>query len=641
MQLPAGIVHRSQSVLVQVISLQKVALEALSLVKGLRNLSTPIGRLPGDLLEQIFAMRASERDLLTATCVCRRWREILVSSPRLWVNLRCEDTAQTLQYLARSNPAPIYVAADFYSDIQAVFALKPATDRFGSLKLRLESQDLLQAFHRLTTPALALEHLEIHAASHLGAGQPFPPSIPVTFLGGFTPALRSLHLGGINSTLNFSVFPALTRLTLVTNSNVFHMSELFRVFASAKLLEEVTVQLNGPTTPIPGSQNVVQLPKMQKLSFSNTVGKFPERLLSLLFMPFVEEIKLDISLPGGDARTMRDFLPAQLRNFPHLLGVDDLKLAVPHAHCNIRFSGPAGVVSVHASRRGSRRQNDDFQSHWLGSLEPMSITGVKSLALCNYHPEKPLDQCPVLESLQSIDRLRSLVVERCNNAILIKTLSPTTKGSILFPYLESLTLQLITKPTTIFPDLVGMARSRSRSGSPLSKVTSDQYTTFCCSDVDALRRHVGCVQLNTEADHPPSKPIHPIPHKSFPVSILFVWDLLIESSVADPCFVFFFRTRSPHAVRPRDICPLRPPQAQTEEETLSQISLPRADEDDTPRSAPLLPYIYHKVGITTPDHDNISLPGLCFFCGDVSTVLCMVPDVWHFFSSSFLWSVSL
>ena len=37
-------------------------------------------------------------------------------------------------------------------------------------------------------------------------------------------------------------------------------------------------------------------------------------------------------------------------------------------------------------------------------------------------------------------------------------------------------------------------------GCPLSKVSSDQYTTFRRSDVDALRRYVNCVELNTRVD---------------------------------------------------------------------------------------------------------------------------------------------
>ena len=528
MELAVKIDDRLSSSLIQVISLQKEASDVLSLVQGLRNLSSPVGRLPGEVLEQILRMRALERDLLTASHVCRYWRDILVSSPRLWTKFQCVDVARTLQYLARSEPVPINVVADFDSDIQALIALKSATDRFGSLTLRLPPFDLLQVFHHFATPAPALERLEVSATPHRGDGPAFRPTIPAAFLGGSTPALKSLHLNGINTKLNFSEFPALTRLTLTTNVQVFDMSEMFRVFATARLLEEVSVQFSGPTTPIPESQRAIRLPCMKRLSFSNTVGEFPKRLLYLLVMPSVEEVKLDISLHGEDTRTIRDFLPARLRNFPHLLKVDSLKLDVPHAHCNIQFGGPSGVVSIHALRSGSREQNDGFQSHWLSSLGPMSITDVKDLTLRSYHPEEDsLDQCPVYKSLQTLDGLRSLVVERCNNSVIIEALSPTKKGSILFPLLESLMFQLITEPTTIFPGLTQMAQARSKAGFPLSEVSSDRYTTFRRSDVDSLQRYVDCVELNTRADSYTSEPIN-IPLQTIPAVSIFFREIFFE-----------------------------------------------------------------------------------------------------------------
>ena len=490
----------------EVISLQKEASDVLSLVQGLRNLASSVSRLPPDVLERILTMRVSERDLLAASCVCRRWRATLVASPRLWTKFQCADMAQTLQYLERSVPVPINVTADFYSDVQAVIALKSATHRFRSLTLRLRSFDLVRVFHQLVTPAPALERLEVHATSHLGDGPPVHPSIPSSFLGGCMPALKSLHLNGINSRLDLSGFPSLTRLTLIANAHIVDMSELFRVFSSAGRLEEVSVDFSGPTTPIPESQDVVWLPRMRMVNFSNTVGEFPRRLLPLLHMPSVREVRLDISLPGEDTRVMRDFLPPRLLNFSHLSEADNLTLGVPHAHCNIQFRGPGGIVSVRASRRGNREQKDGFQSLWLDSLEPMSIADVKHLTLCSYHPKKSLDECPVFKLLTTMDGIRSLVVERCDDTAVIEALSPTAGGSVLFPRLESFMFQLITEPTTVFPDLVDMARARSVFGFPFNTISSDQHTVFHRPDVDSLRRYVDRVQLNTGADFRSGEP---------------------------------------------------------------------------------------------------------------------------------------
>jgi len=117
-----------------------------------------------------------------------------------------------------------------------------------------------------------------------------------------------------------------------------------------------------------------------------------------------------------------------------------------------------------------------------------------------------------------MDELRSLVVERCNNKILIEVLSPTLTegGSFLFPHLERFAFHLHSEPTTIFPNLAEMARARSNAGAPLSKVSSDQCTTFRNSDVESLRRYVSCVQLNTRANSPCNQPVNAHPYNTVP-----------------------------------------------------------------------------------------------------------------------------
>lgn len=499
-------------------------MDILSLVKGLRNRSTPIGRLPGDVLEQIITTCASERDLRNASHVCRHWRETFTSSPRHWAEFQCKNVALTLQHLARSEPVLITVTADSRSDIQAVIALRSATDRFGSLTLRLRPLDLSQAFCELANPAPALEHLEISATPDSGA---FRPPIPPTFLGGSTPALKSLHFKGVNTRLNFSKFPALNRLTLVTNAQIFDISELFRVFTSARQLEEVFVKFSGPTTPIPESQGVIQLLRMRKLSFSNKGGKFPKHLLSFLEMPSVEQVNLNISLPKEDTRTTRDFLPPRLRNFPHLLEADNLELDVADERCGVQFSGPGGVVSIHASRSGNPGQDSGFQSHWLDSLEPMSLTGVERLTLRNSHSTESSRQLPVLKLLRTMNGVRSLIAVQCDNNI-IEALSLPKGGSILFPRLKSFTFQpLTTEPVMIFPRLTDMTWARGQAGFPLSKVSSDQFPTFPRSDVDSPQRHVSRVQHTTRASLHSNPPVKAPSRKIARVRILFVQGVFV------------------------------------------------------------------------------------------------------------------
>lgn len=231
---------------------------------------------------------------------------------------------------------------------------------------------------------------------------------------------------------------------------------------------------------------------------------------------------------------MRDFLPPRLRNFPHLSNVDNLEPDVQDECCKIQFSGPGRVVSVHASCGRDRGQDGSFRSHWLDSLESMPVANVKDLALCNYDPTRSIDRLSALGLFRTMNGVRSLVVERCNNNSIVEAFFPPKKGNILFPHLESLTFPPAAEPTTIFPRLTDMARALCQAGFPLSKVSSDKHTTFRRSHVDSLQCHVSCVRLGTRANSYSSEPVKTPSYNLVTVRILFVSVIIVESPVIDP-----------------------------------------------------------------------------------------------------------
>ena len=476
--------------LIQVISLEADASDILSLTKGLRNSTTLAGRLPRDVIEKIM-MRASKRDLVRASRLCRRWRDSLASSPRLWTEFQCEHVAQTLQHLKLSQPFPINVTTGYGSDVRAVIALKSATERFKSLTLHLSPSDLGLVFGELVTPAPTLEYLKITAAFTIESNNWVDVDIPAKFLQGHTPALKSLIINGISTSSYYFQFPALTRLSLTTDTGTFYMSQLFQLFASARLLEVVFVQFCGDTVPVQESQDIIRLPRIRALTFSNAVGYFPTQLLFLLDTPSVEEFMLDISLPDEDTRTMRDFLPPL-----HILSLDNLELDVATAYCYIKFDGPDRLVSIDVQSEEGGRVDDDFQSRWFDFLEPGPFAHVKHLTLRNYNPTEQFNQYSVLELLRTMAGVRSLIVERCSNTRIVEALSLSTEqGRIdLFPELESLTLRGHVQEG-IFPGLRDMARVREGTGFRLSDVSFDQYVYD--SDADSFKPYVGRVERNT------------------------------------------------------------------------------------------------------------------------------------------------
>ena len=424
-------------------------------------------------------MRTSVRDLVQASHVCRHWRDTIVSSPCLWTEFECKDLELTRQHLERSRPFPINVTASSDSDVQAVLALKSETERFKSLSLHLPLAPLSIVLNQLTDPAPTLEYFCISVDS-CGI------SIPAKFLGGSTPALKSLQLLRISSQLNFSEFPALTRLSLITSPG-FDMSELLQLFASAQFLEEVSVEFCGHPTPISESQVVVQLPRMKSLRFSNRFAEFPKRLLFFLDTPFVDKVELDIKLGMSETRTMRDFLPPQLLH----LKVDSMELSVAGVCYDVRFRGPGGEVFIRTVFNDGQGAGGVTQSRWFDSFEPMLTADVKDLTLDRYVPTQDFDHPSVLRLLMTMDGVRSFIVILCDNTSIIEALSPPEEGrNILFPHLESLAFK---KTIYTLSGLRKMVRAREKSGFRISKVFHDQHVhpyrhpTACKAKIMHLR----------------------------------------------------------------------------------------------------------------------------------------------------------
>ncbi|EAU83385.2 hypothetical protein CC1G_09079 [Coprinopsis cinerea okayama7 len=122
-------------------------------------LASPIRRIPDDILREIFIASLPRTPTFSSTepphtlgWVCRRWREVALSTQRLWstvyVSMPCESNpaadrlarlrCSALQtWIERSNPIPIRLwLVDYPSGIAQTF-LQPFTHRIGELRQEL------------------------------------------------------------------------------------------------------------------------------------------------------------------------------------------------------------------------------------------------------------------------------------------------------------------------------------------------------------------------------------------------------------------------------------------------------------------------------------------------------------------------
>ncbi|VDB87320.1 unnamed protein product [Peniophora sp. CBMAI 1063] len=96
---------------------------ALTPIYVLRN-SSPIASLPVELLQQIFlllspASSAEYRVPVALSHVCRRWCDVALHLPELWINIPLRSHHWAAAFVARSRPLPVRVSHSYASGASA------------------------------------------------------------------------------------------------------------------------------------------------------------------------------------------------------------------------------------------------------------------------------------------------------------------------------------------------------------------------------------------------------------------------------------------------------------------------------------------------------------------------------------------
>jgi len=69
-----------------------------------------VNRLPPEVMAKVLSFRRDDRDLISATHVCERWRSTLISTPLLWTDVVFGDPDRSSTYLERSKGSPLHVS---------------------------------------------------------------------------------------------------------------------------------------------------------------------------------------------------------------------------------------------------------------------------------------------------------------------------------------------------------------------------------------------------------------------------------------------------------------------------------------------------------------------------------------------------
>ncbi|KAJ7641454.1 hypothetical protein FB45DRAFT_1125274, partial [Roridomyces roridus] len=255
-----------------------------AVTRDLQSVVYPVLSLPNEIMGEIFTQYVdTERNPMLLTWVCRSWREVALSTSRLWtcswVNLPVKMVAL---WLSRSGSLPLDVDVEF-KDPQSSEELCKILSGYWAR---------LEAFSVQTKMREELLHLP-RAFSRLRKLQIYSPHVVLQSFD--APQLREvvLHSHSLKEWRNILPCVQLTKVELL----VCNIEEYLVLLSQTINLEELTIldELYHHNTPIRiGTTSVpVQLPRL------HTVSLWPEescRLFQYMTLPALADVTITVTM---------------------------------------------------------------------------------------------------------------------------------------------------------------------------------------------------------------------------------------------------------------------------------------------------------------------------------------------------------
>ena len=416
--------------------------------------------LPDDLLLGIFDLHREEItcrypvksawEWTTLAHVCRRWRAIILVSPRrLHLRVICRLTTPVRKSLDIWPPLPLAIICFPYHTL----------DEKGedSLAAALEYRDRISDIHIVDPEGSSVqrlvvamqESLPVLTTLYLGSFFQGPLVLPDTFLGGYAPRLTSLSLHHVS----FSAFPIFVlRATRIVTLRLFEIppSEYNSIspdvmttcLAALPYLGTLSIEFQyAPTSPVPTTlppPTRTVLPTLADFRFRGVV-EYLEDFIARIDTPLLNELRISFSMDLNFhtpqlhqfiSRTqgLRSLNHARVKLFDYLVkvalgsptrfeleigcGAPERQLSSLTQICNVHFPFLSQVDRLDiswASGLELEQMNEVGPSQWVELFRPFS--GVRSLyvsttpgplvatALGELTGERTMEVLPALELL--------------------------------------------------------------------------------------------------------------------------------------------------------------------------------------------------------------------------------------------------
>jgi len=422
--------------------------------------------LPPEVLALIPAYLSSSRELISATHVCGRWRNVFVASPSLWTTLNNEEMHHDAlaAYLTRCGGAEIDVTFCTNHDQNLAFLqlVAPRSIQIRSMKIpSIPWSHISEISALFSLPLPLLRQVEVSAKRE--------ESIPTLSRSLFSGAsgIRSLVLldaSWIPGTLPLFSHPSLTHAQLSFIETRTHMvAELLEFFSSSPLLECVHIAV-GPTYGMPTDAsppldihrvglNSLRTFRLEWLSTSS-----PHALLSRISYPPSCSVSLRTESESDIPRPPHGIFPETWAGFSLAPEVSEvalrMELGEKTTECSIsvvKANGASLSVShiqdlgVYCmwDKRGMdttnlSRDREDYHT-LLGAtafIRKLPLRGIRKFIVEGLDPDEKTSpmvsqsQVPFTTSLTSMQNLTTLSLKNTHASQFLKILQPPAS---LFP----------------------------------------------------------------------------------------------------------------------------------------------------------------------------------------------------------------
>ncbi|KAL7280717.1 hypothetical protein ACG7TL_005659 [Trametes sanguinea] len=276
--------------------------QAIIDLKGRLNNMTTVARLPPELLSEIFLHLAemSYNEVgssyhpayvsarfyawVTVTHVCRSWRSVALSTPRLWGHIVLTRSSIVEDVLARSKKAPLritgYLMSSHDEKAKMLKSIMQESSRIKELRLSGPASSFRDLFPKMMEPATILETVVLSDCSH---GAPFINANDINqpmFRPELLPRMRELEIRRLIFRWDsYTLSPQITRLTL---SGRLDSQSLLGTFGSLLStldqmpnlehleLEDAIPRLPDTTKTLPAPERTLSFPRMRRLILIGT-----------------------------------------------------------------------------------------------------------------------------------------------------------------------------------------------------------------------------------------------------------------------------------------------------------------------------------------------------------------------------------